>query len=93
MTHLRCILRKAGEERESMKKMRIRGTKEWKEKAILVGTLDLVTILGSYFLALLLRFDFLFSSILPMNKPFQYLFRLIHLYQLKKFSRHLTDNP
>ena len=65
MTHLRCILRKAGEERESMKKMRIRGTKEWKEKAILVGTLDLVTILGSYFLALLLRFDFLFSSIDP----------------------------
>ncbi|MDD7387540.1 MAG: nucleoside-diphosphate sugar epimerase/dehydratase [Candidatus Faecousia sp.] len=48
-----------------MKKMRIRGTKEWKEKAILVGTLDLVTILGSYFLALLLRFDFLFSSIDP----------------------------
>ncbi|MCI7096673.1 MAG: polysaccharide biosynthesis protein [Clostridiales bacterium] len=45
--------------------MRIRGTKEWKEKAILVGTLDLVTILGSYFLALLLRFDFLFSSIDP----------------------------
>ncbi len=65
MTHLRCILRKAGEERESMKKMRVRGTKEWKEKAILVGTLDLVTILGSYFLALLLRFDFLFSSIDP----------------------------
>lgn len=65
MAHLRCILRKAGEERESMKKMRVRGTKEWKEKAILVGTLDLVTILGSYFLALLLRFDFLFSSIDP----------------------------
>ena len=42
---------------------KIKSNREWKEKAILLGVLDLISILGSYFLALLLRFDFTFSAI------------------------------
>ena len=42
---------------------KIKGNREWKEKAILLGVMDLISILGSYFLALLLRFDFTFSAI------------------------------
>ena len=38
---------------------------EWKEKAILVAVLDVLTVLAAYFLALLLRFDFLYSAIEP----------------------------
>ncbi len=46
-----------------MENKKIKGNREWKEKAVLLGTLDLVTVLGSYFFALLLRFDFTFSTI------------------------------
>ena len=46
-----------------MDTIKTKGTREWREQAFLVGTLDLVSILGAYFLALLLRFDFTFSAI------------------------------
>ena len=42
---------------------KMKGNREWKEKAILLGVMDLISVLGSYFLALLLRFDFTFSAI------------------------------
>ena len=35
----------------------------WKLNAILLALYDFVTIIGSYFLALLIRFDFRFNSI------------------------------
>ena len=44
-----------------MKKMN--SNREWKEKAFLLAVADLITITGSYFFALLLRFDFTFSAI------------------------------
>ena len=48
-----------------MDTIKTKGTREWRERAFLVGTLDFVSILGAYFLALLLRFDFTFSAIEP----------------------------
>ncbi|MBQ8600686.1 MAG: polysaccharide biosynthesis protein, partial [Clostridia bacterium] len=38
----------------------------WKEKALLIALFDLILLCGSYFLALILRFDFSFSAI-PEN--------------------------
>ena len=37
--------------------------RQWKVRALLMGVADIITIVGSYFLALLLRFDFAFSAI------------------------------
>lgn len=42
---------------------KINNNREWKEKALLLGVADVITIMGSYFLALMLRFDFTFSTI------------------------------
>ena len=44
---------------ETLKK----NNREWKEKVVLLIVIDLITIMGSYFLALLLRFDFMYSAI------------------------------
>ena len=46
-----------------MDKFFIKHNNEWKEKAILLGVVDVLTILASYFFALILRFDFIFSAI------------------------------
>ena len=48
-----------------MEKIKVSGSPEWKEQAVLLCVLDLISILGSYFAALLLRFDFKFSEIAP----------------------------
>ena len=37
--------------------------REWKEKVALLIVVDLITIMGAYFASLMLRFDFLFSTI------------------------------
>ena len=42
---------------------KMNSNREWKEKAFLLAVADLITITGSYFFALLLRFDFTFSAI------------------------------
>ncbi len=38
---------------------------KWKRRAVLIAALDVISILGVYFFALLLRFDFKFSAIEP----------------------------
>ena len=41
------------------------GNWEWKKRALILGVLDILTVLVAYFFALLLRFDFTFSEIPP----------------------------
>ena len=41
----------------------LKNNRHWKERALLMCVADIITIMGSYFLALLLRFDFTFSAI------------------------------
>ena len=43
----------------------LKNNRQWKERALLMCVGDIITILGSYFLALLLRYDFTFSAIEP----------------------------
>ena len=40
--------------------------KIWQERALLMCVADILAIIGSYFLALLLRYDFTFSAIDPL---------------------------
>ncbi len=49
--------------RDDMKKQQYSLLSSWKINAILLALYDFVTIIGSYFLALLIRFDFRFNSI------------------------------
>ena len=46
-----------------MNMLKERGNREWVEKAIMIALLDVLTVLGSYFFALLLRHDFRFTWI------------------------------
>ncbi len=48
-----------------MDAIKFTGNQEWKKRAFLICVLDVLSVLGSYFLALLLRFDFHFSAIDP----------------------------
>ena len=48
-----------------MESIKFKDNRIWKSRALLIGILDTISILGSYFLALLLRFDFRFSTIEP----------------------------
>ncbi len=48
-----------------MNSLKAFGEKLWKRKIILIGTMDVISVLVSYFFALLLRFDFKFSAIEP----------------------------
>ncbi len=48
-----------------MERLKIIKNPQWQEKALLVGCLDVISVLGSYCFALLLRFDFIFSAIEP----------------------------
>ena len=41
----------------------LKNNRHWKERALLMAVADVITVMGSYFLALLLRFDFTFSAI------------------------------
>ena len=41
----------------------LKNNHQWKERALLMCVADVLTVMGSYFLALLLRFDFTFSAI------------------------------
>ena len=46
-----------------MDQMKLKGNSVWKERAILLGVADFFSVLIAYFFALLLRHDFLFSTI------------------------------
>ncbi len=46
-----------------MKNIKELGQRIWKRRAVLIGVLDVLSILVAYFFALLLRFDFKFSAI------------------------------
>ena len=46
-----------------MDSMKFHNNREWKERAFLLGVLDLISVVVVYFLALMLRFDFSFSAI------------------------------
>ena len=48
-----------------MDSMKFHNNREWKERAFLLGVLDLISVIVVYFLALMLRFDFSFSAIEP----------------------------
>ena len=41
----------------------LKNNNQWKERALLMCVADIITILGSYFLALMLRYDFTFTAI------------------------------
>ena len=41
----------------------LNNNRQWKERALLMSVADVITVMGSYFLALMLRFDFTFSAI------------------------------
>ena len=48
-----------------MSKMSMKGNRDWKIRALILMLMDCIGILGVYFFALLLRFDFVFSRIEP----------------------------
>ena len=53
-------------EESILKEKRLRENRMWKERALLLGVGDALSVVISYFLALLLRHDLRFSAIDPM---------------------------
>ena len=49
-----------------MEENKLKGNPLWKERALLLGVGDALSVLGSYFLALMLRHDLKFSTIAPV---------------------------